>query len=263
MAAPSAAHPLPLVSDRRQRKRWCYVAAFAPEAMVCAGSAEVGVLRRSWWAVWDRRAGRLAERSWRSARGIVVEPGRARVPGVLDLEVDLAGVEPFEVRCPAGRAHTWTRKRAGAPMAGWVALDGERVPIRGTAVVDESAGHHARRLDWRWSAGAGTDAGGRPVAWNLVTGINDPPTGSERAVWVDGRPREVGPVRFAADLSSIESADGAVLRFTREAVRAHRERWVVFASDYEQPFGTFSGTLPGGVELREGMGVMERHAVLW
>jgi hypothetical protein len=38
---------------------------------------------------------------------------------------------------------------------------------------------------------------------------------------------------------------------------------VVFASDYRQPFGTFSGTLPGGVELAEGFGVMERHVVRW
>ena len=262
MAAP-AAPSLPLVRDGRQRKRWCYVAAFAPEAMVCAGSAQVGVMRRSWWAVWDRRARTLAERSWRGGRGIVVEPGLARVPGVMELRVDPGPVRAVEVSCPAGRAQTWTRKRAGAPVAGWVALDGERVELAGAAVVDESAGHHARRLDWRWSAGAGNDTSGRPVAWNLVTGINDPPTGSERAVWVDGEPREVGPVRFADDLSSIAGADGATLRFAAESVRAHRERLVLFASDYEQPFGTFSGTLPGGVELRDGMGVMERHAVLW
>jgi hypothetical protein len=33
--------------------------------------------------------------------------------------------------------------------------------------------------------------------------------------------------------------------------------------DYEQPFGTFAGELPGAGELREGYGVMERHDVVW
>jgi len=34
-------------------------------------------------------------------------------------------------------------------------------------------------------------------------------------------------------------------------------------SEYEQPFGTFRGTLPGGLELAEGYGVMERHVAVW
>ena len=33
--------------------------------------------------------------------------------------------------------------------------------------------------------------------------------------------------------------------------------------DYVQPFGTFSGRLPGGLALAEGYGVMEAHDVLW
>ena len=37
----------------------------------------------------------------------------------------------------------------------------------------------------------------------------------------------------------------------------------LFASEYRQPFGTFSGALPGGVTLAEGYGVMERHDVRW
>jgi len=38
---------------------------------------------------------------------------------------------------------------------------------------------------------------------------------------------------------------------------------LVMRSHYRQPFGTFAGTLPGGVELAEGYGVMEEHDVLW
>ena len=100
---------------------------------------------------------------------------------------------------------------------------------------------------------------GRAVGWNLVRGIHDVETGSERAVWVAGEsPVEVGPVVFAADLSAVGG-----LSFTAEATRARRDDLGVFRSDYVQPFGTFTGTLPGGLELASGRGVMERHSALW
>jgi hypothetical protein len=53
------------------------------------------------------------------------------------------------------------------------------------------------------------------------------------------------------------------LRFSPEAERARRDRIGPFASDYRQPFGTFAGTLLGGVDLAEGFGVMERHTARW
>jgi hypothetical protein len=34
-------------------------------------------------------------------------------------------------------------------------------------------------------------------------------------------------------------------------------------SSYRQPFGTFTGRLPGGIELDDGFGVMEQHDVRW
>ena len=108
----------------------------------------------------------------------------------------------------------------------------------------------------------GETADGRPVAWNLVSGINDPPTFSERAIWVDGEPTEPAPVRFDG-LDSIEFDDGSVLGFEPEAARERSEGvpWL-FTSDYEAPFGSFSGSL-AGLELASGSGVMERHDALW
>jgi len=37
----------------------------------------------------------------------------------------------------------------------------------------------------------------------------------------------------------------------------------LIASDYEQPFGEFAGSLPLAGELRSGWGVMERHRARW
>ena len=56
---------------------------------------------------------------------------------------------------------------------------------------------------------------------------------------------------------------GERLRFAAEATRRRRDRLLLFRSDYEQPFGTFAGSLPGGIELVEGFGVTERHEVVW
>jgi hypothetical protein len=67
---------------------------------------------------------------------------------------------------------------------------------------------------------------------------------------------------FAPDLSAVSRGD-ARLAFAEEAVRSRSESFGVIRSEYTQPFGTFSGTLPGGLELAEAYGVMERHSALW
>ncbi len=82
-------------------------------------------------------------------------------------------------------------------------------------------------------------------------------------MWVDGTPSEVGPVRFAADLSEILATDGSRLSFALEAERRRRENLLIVRSDYRAPFGSFSGTLPGGIELAHGLGVVEHHCAHW
>jgi hypothetical protein len=100
------------------------------------------------------------------------------------------------------------------------------------------------------------------VAWNLVEGVNDPPTGSERAIWLDGEPFEPAPVAFDG-LAAIDFADGARLDFAAEAERRREDNRLVVRSRYRQPFGRFAGALPGGLELEGGLGVMEHHDARW
>jgi hypothetical protein len=167
------------------------------------------------------------------------------------------------VVAPAGDGYVWTTKQAGIRAHGTVTVAGERRTVESRAAVDDWAGYPHRRTVWKWSSGVGTAEDGRAVAWNLVDGVNDPPRDSERAVWIDGVPAEVAPVTFADDLSAVAFAEGGELSFTAEAVRRRNENLLVIRSSYEQPFGTFGGTLPGGVRLREGYGVMERHEAVW
>ncbi|MDO9410737.1 DUF2804 family protein [Patulibacter sp.] len=268
--------PLPLLLGGRVRKRWRYVGLYGPELSVCVGLVRIGPLTQSFWAVWERDARRLTERTRPRAAGVSLEPGRVRVgDGAvrIDLTVDEDAVDAVETVTPYGPGHAWTLKRAGVPVRGTVAVDGREHAVDGVGVVDDSAGYPPRHTSWRWSAGVGTDDAGRSVGWNLVDGIHDDPAASERSVWVDGRAVHTGPVTFAQDLSAVRSVGGAGrsvaapgqvdLTFTAEATRERRDRLIVVRSSYEQPFGTFTGTLPGGVVLAEGFGVMERHVAVW
>jgi len=182
----------------------------------------------------------------------------------------------------------WTHKQAGVAARGQLALDGgppQRVQAR--AVIDDTAGHHSRRTEWHWSAGVGEGPDGTPLAWNLVSGVNDPPQGSERAVWMREVPgadaveeagaasgpgaragappaiAETPPVSFAEDLSWVRCVDGSELHFRAEAQRRRSDNLVLLASDYQAPFGSFSGALPGHVPLAHGLGVMEHHRARW
>jgi Protein of unknown function (DUF2804) len=101
------------------------------------------------------------------------------------------------------------------------------------------------------------------VGFNAITGLFDTPDNSERTRWIDGVAQEIGPTTFSEDLSTVFFAEGGSLRFQPEALIDKHDNYLVVRSDYLHWFGTFSGTLPGGVELREGCGVMERHDARW
>lgn len=269
---PVAVPPARLARQRggRPLKRWRYVAAFGDEIMLCAAVAAVGPARSSWWAVWDRRERTLHEHT-RIAPGPALvrfaAGGRASVRdrGVaIDLVIEEgAGVESVNRH---GAQYVWTRKQAARPVRGRVSLPGGRAVELGDdvlAIVDDTAGYHARATEWWWAAGVGETAAGAPVGWNLVAGVNDGPAASERSLWVAGAAREVEPVRFEADLTAVSFATGERLEFTAEAVRARRDRLLVVTSQYRQPFGTFAGALPGAGALRHGAGVMEHHRARW
>ena len=206
-------------------KRWRWLGAFGPDVMLCVATARVGVARTAWWAVWDGRELREGRRAGRP--DLSFAPGRA---------------------IEATTGPTWTRKTPGRVTG---TIRGRAVDL--PALLDESAGRHPRHTSWLWSAGAGVAESGAAVVWNLVQGMHP----GENTVWVDGEPHAVAPPRF----DGLRGVAG--LRFTAQATRARRENYLVIASDYEQPFGTFAGELPVAGRLREAYGVMERHEARW
>jgi hypothetical protein len=254
--------------DGRPLKRWRYVGVYGPDLMCCFGDVRIAGAPQAFWAIWDRGARRLHERTRMRTGVVALDSGRVRVRdrGVaVDLVFDEHEGGAVELVSPHGDAEIWTRKRAGVAFAGSVVVDGRERSLVARGVVDDSAGYHARETAWSWSAGVGTAADGRPVAWNLVDGVHDAPVGSERAVWVDGVPAEAGQAVFAPSLEVIGALDDSWrLTCAVEAVREREDGFGrLFHSAYRQPFGTFSGTLPGGLELATGYGVTERHDVRW
>ena len=259
--------PAGLFRHGRPLKRWRYVGVFSDQLMACAAIVQVGPARQSFWALLTRPDGRLRERTrvFGHAGAVALEPGVMRISdrGV-QLDLRLGEEAGIEANCAHGRGRVWTRKQAGVPARGMLALDGAKPrEVTALAVIDDTSGHHARVTEWRWSAGVGESPVGVPLAWNLVSGVNDPPQGSERAVWVAGVASETAPVTFSSDLSLISCTDGSELEFAGEAERSRRENLLLVRSEYRQPFGVFSGTLPGGIELARGLGVVEYHRAHW
>lgn len=220
----------------RPLKRWRWIGVFAEDVWLCAASARIGPLPVSWWAVWDRRTRTLTERTVR--RPMAVPEGTPAGASVETISLHGEGLP------------IWTRKTP-VSLTGTVRVGARAYELRqAPGLTDESAGYHARHTEWRWWAGVGATPDGRPVAWNLCDGMHDAPQASERTVWLDGEPHHVGPDALAD------------LGFSEETRRVHKENRLVVATDYAQPFGTASGTLPFAGPVA-GAGVTERQSVRW
>ena len=255
----------PLLRHWRLHKEWRYVGVWSETVSVCAARVRVGPVPQEFWGVWDRTQGRLTEHTRLRAGRVRLRPGGVEVrdgANRLDLVLEEDPATGFEVVTPVGRSWTWTRKQA-VRAHGTAVLGGRRVPVDGVALVDDNDGYHPRRTHWWWSGGTAVLDDGRTATWSVIVGLNDQPPHRENTLWLDGRPQPLGPVSFAPDLSRVTFDDGSALAFTAESERASLVDLLVIRSAYRQPFGTFTGTLPGGLVVRRGFGVMEDHRALW
>jgi hypothetical protein len=263
------------------------VGAFCDELLLCAARIQVGPLGQTFWVVCDRERRQMWERTkmlipgargevWTEVGGadglvhhaedggsVVRIEGSHPEAGEARAFLRVGGGAWVEAVCPNdGGEYVWTRKRVDVPVECDVRIGEKRWRVEARGVEDESAGYHPHHTVWSWSAGVGRTSDGRGVGWNLVSGINDPQERSERGIWVAGEPFEPGPVEFD-ELGAIAFDDGSRLEFAGECERSKEENRIVVRYSYRQPFGSFSGTLPGGLELERGLGVMEHHDARW
>ncbi len=258
---------MPLFRGARPLKRWRYVGVFGEDFMMCAAAVQVGPARQTFWAVLERESGAITELTRLIPRrgALDLAPGHMRIrDGAVMVDLTLEEDEGVEANCPNGDLYVWTRKQAGVRAQGTLTL-GARPPVAidAVAVIDDTAGYHARVTEWWWAAGVGAAPDGTPLAFNLVQGVNNPASGSERAIWIAGTPHEAPQVRFSADLTKIVSDGGSELRFAPEAERSRSDNLLLVRSEYRAPFGEFSGMLPGGLQLKHAYGVVEHHRARW
>lgn len=255
---------MPLTRAGTLLKRWHYASFWSPELLFCAAQVHVGPLAQEYWGVWDRREQRFWQRTNYLRRRVSLLPAKVTVDdGDVGIDLPFTVDDEFEVYRPEGEAYIWSRKQFCALATAQVRLGSRIVHLEGAVFVDLNAGYHARRTRWRWSAGAGTDQRGRRVAWNAIAGLFDTPDASERTLWIDGRGSEIGPVQFSEDLAAVSFSEGGRISFHAEASIRKRVNLLVVKSRYDHAFGPWEGTLPGGLQLRDAVGVRERQDALW
>jgi Domain of unknown function (DUF2804), C-terminal len=249
---------MPAWQARRPLKRWRYVGVYGPQLQLCVGDARIGPVPVRWWAIAEPGEPLLEGR-----RGIALAPGAVEVAeGDVEIRLELDEREPIETATAYGGTFAWTAKQADVPARGVVHINGREIAVQSRAVVDVSAGYHPRHTAWKWSAGVGHLDDGRSVGWNLVAGIHDSAEHSERTVWVEGDASEVPAVEFTGGLAGLRCGADE-LAFAEWSAREERTNRLLMRSRYRQPFGTFTGSLPGGLRLAQGYGVMEEHEVWW
>ena len=231
--------------------------------MLCVASVRIGPARQAFWAVWDRRdSGRLLERTTLGRGGVRLAPGRAQVtrPRPAARPRDSRRSAGIETVCPSGRAYAWTRKQGGVRARG--AADARRRAAR--ACGPRGDRRHRRLLRAPHDLALvrrGRHRPRRPAA-GLEPGERGQRPATPRASAPCGSTASRTSRRRAPSPPDLPRVDGLALRRPRPR-GTHDENLLPGPQLYRQPFGTFSGALPGGVELAEGYGVMEAHDVWW
>jgi len=166
----------------------------------------------------------------------------------------------------------YTHKAAGLPVRGSVELGHEAIDLDGAlATLDWTRSLARRETRWKWASFAGRSDGG-VVGLNLSAEVYDDDEGNSRenAIWVDGRVRPLGGVRFevppnpGVDDWRITSRDGdeVDLRFEPLGARAQHLDLKLVKSDFVQPYGLFRGRV-AGQSVHDVFGVVEDHLSVW
>jgi hypothetical protein len=247
---------LPLFRKWQLRKRWHYVSFWSRDLVLCAAKVEVGFLANEYWAVWDRVERTFRTKTHYLRRRVGLSSDAVGVQdGDISIQLALQASDAFEVYRPEGRAYIWSHKELCTGAEATVRLGDRTLHASGTAFVDVNAGYHFRHTSWRWAAGAMIGPDRDPVAWNAITGLFDTPEHSERTVWVGSQGTEIGPVRFSDNGNVVTFTEGGELTFREEAVLRKRIGLFLIKSKYDHAFGVYSGTLPGGIEIQDAVGV--------
>jgi hypothetical protein len=285
-------------------KRWRYVGIFRDDLVLASAVVDVGYLGVAF--AYAAEGEHVVARGWNAPAAIGIHVGphdgacsavaprrlitsaATRAGGLtvafdlphlradLDIEGDATALTVVSDVGKGSGLHGVTVKTAGMRARGSVVIEGRSYTLDDAhAVIDWTEAFFPRHTRWFWAAAAGTAPDGRAVGLNLARGVHDDARGrfSENALWLDGSPSALPPVTFKAgptprDPWTIHSTDGSVdLVFEPRGERSEDVSFLVIASRYRQPFGTYTGRLRDArgreVHVEKLPGVAEDHAATW
>jgi uncharacterized protein DUF2804 len=239
--------------------------------LACTDTPEVGTTAFAAGGARFAMHGDVAPR----ARRLEVVTDAIEIAAVFDEETP--PMEPMRL-CTRAGATGWVyaRKTAGVTMRGSLRWDDARFDL-GTLGIhghhDWSGGFMRPETFWNWACLAGRVADGRIVGLNVSCGVNETSV-TENCFWVDGRLHKVDTVAFDYDQGDlmrpwrVRSADGRVqLEFVPEGMHVERLNAILLASNFQQLFGRFTGTLTTAagerIAIAGMLGFCEEHYAKW
>ena len=239
--------------------------------LVASDTPETGTMT---FAAGGARFAMSAESAPRGRR-LVVDAGPIAIDARFDEE--RPPMEPMRI-CTRAGATGWVyaRKTAGLGVSGTLRCDGTTWDLGALGIYghhDWSAGFMRRETFWNWGCLAGRSADGRIAGLNVSCGVNET-SFTENCFWLDGALHKVDTVAFEYDRRDLlrpwrlRSADGRVeLTFAPEGMHVERVNAFVLATNFQQLFGRFSGTLTTAagerVAIHDVLGFCEEHYAKW
>ncbi|HEY5527141.1 MAG TPA: DUF2804 domain-containing protein [Candidatus Anoxymicrobiaceae bacterium] len=205
---------------------------------------------------------------------IAAKKGKPPINAEIYMLENLERLEPLVVVSPISDNRPLFTHKAAAPVEGRIMIGDKEIrlhPEKDVALMDVQKTFYPYRTFWNWATFGGHDEFGSFIAMNACQNfITDDAVYNENCTWVDGKITLLGSVKFEFDKGDlmkpwkIYAPDGGLdLTFKPQGKRVGRVNLGVVMSDFNQPFGTFSGTMagPGGstVEVDAPFGLCEWH----
>ena len=181
---------------------------------------------------------------------------KPRVQVDMYLLEDIDSVQPLVVVSPVDENRPLYTHKVACPVEGMVMIGDEKIrldPEKDIGLMDVQKTFYPYHTFWKWATFGGYDARGRLIALNACQNfISDDEKYNENCTWVDGKITLLTAARFEFDEKalmepwSVETTDGGLeVTFRPAGERRGRTNLGVVMSDFHQPFGEFTGKMPG------------------
>ncbi len=178
--------------------------------------------------------------------------GRPGIAADLEFLADLSRLQPLVVVLKLAENRPAYSHKMACPAAGRVTVGDREIeldPTRHLVLIDVHKAFYPYRMAWTWASCAGFDEAGRVVGLNLTHNvIRDDTDNNENGLWAEKDLSMFQAARFTFNERNlmepwrIETEDRRCrVDFRPEGERAGVINAGLIASDYHQPYGTFSG----------------------